>query len=59
VDFYKFLDIYFAYLGNAVKYNIFKDMLHNLSFISNKLLFNAETLHFLSRKCSYFSWNLR
>jgi len=38
---------------------IFKDMLYNLSFISDKLLFNAETWHFLLKKYSHFSWSLR
>ena len=45
VDFDKFLNIYFVYLGTKDKYSIFKDMLCNLCFISHKLLFNAEIYH--------------
>jgi len=45
VDFYKFLDIYFVYLGNKDMYIIFKGMLYNLCFISHELPFNSEMYH--------------
>jgi hypothetical protein len=45
VDFYKFLDIHFVYLGNKDKYSIFKDMLYNVCFVSHKMPFNTEIYH--------------
>ena len=54
MDFYRFLEIYFVYFGHNVMYNIFKDMLYNLTFISHILLFNAETSYFLLKKYSLF-----
>ena len=42
VDFYRFLEIYFVYLGNKIIYRNFKDMLYNICFISHKLPLNTE-----------------
>ena len=54
MDFYKFLAINFVYLGNNTINSILKDILYQLRFISNKLLFNAETQRFSFQDYSRF-----
>lgn len=54
VDFYKFLATNFVYLGNKTINSILKDILYHLRFISNKLMFNAETQRFSFKDYSCF-----
>jgi len=59
VDFYKFLDIYFAYLGNAVKYNILKTCCTisvsfptNCYLMQNLCTFCPENIHIFHETCA-------
>lgn len=54
MDFYKFLATNFVYLGNKTINSILKDILNHLRFISNKLMFNAETHRFSFKDYSCF-----
>lgn len=58
MDFYKFLAINFAYLGNKTINSVLKDILYHLHFISNKLMLNAETQRFFIQGLFMFLWSL-